>query len=126
MDAASTPGPVMLEYLIDGSKKAVAATDFVTMYDIPTYAGFVVSAASVEVLSPGLATGTCDIGIAETDITGLTGFDTAVVAGTIKLATAANSVLTAGSASSLTLQQNTAGLGTAKLRVRIFGTYLDS
>jgi len=126
MDAASTPGPVMLEYLIDGSKKAIAAADIVTMYDIPTYAGFVVSAASVEVLVAGTATGTCDIGIAGTDITGLTAFDTATVAGVIKLATAANSVLTTSSASSLTLQQNTAGLGNGKLRVRIFGTYLDS
>lgn len=128
MDAASTPGNVMLEYVIDGSKKAIAAADIVTIHDIPTYAAFVVRGASIAVLVPGTATGTMDIGIAGTDITGLTAWATDAAAGTesVKLATAANSVITAGSASSLTLQQNTAGLGTGKLRVRIFGEYMDS
>lgn len=129
MDAASTPGNVMLEYVIDGSKKAIAAADIVTIHDIPTYAAFVVRGASIAVLVPGTATGTMDIGIAGTDITGLTAWATDATAGTesVKLAaTAANSVITAGSASSLTLQQNTVGLGTGKLRVRIFGEYMDS
>jgi hypothetical protein len=107
-------------------KKAIASAENVTMYDIAANAGFVVSAASVEVLVEGTATGTCDIGIAGTDITGLTAFDTATVGGVIKLATAANSVIATSSASSLTLQQNTAGLGGGKLRVRVFGTFLDS
>lgn len=122
---AGFPGPVMLEYVIDGSKKAIAATDFVEFFDIPTYAGFIVDAASVSVTNAATASCTVDIGIAGTDITGLTGFDATSTAGDQhKLATAANSVITTSTASKLTLQFNTAGLGNGVLRVRIYGTIL--
>ena len=124
-DLAATPGQIMLEYLIDGSKKTIAATDFVEFYDIPTYSGFVVEAASITVLNAATASCTVDLGIAGTDITGLTGFDATSTAGTqVKLATAVNSVVTTSSASKLTMQFNTAGLGNGILKVRIFGKQL--
>lgn len=124
--AAGSPGPCMLEYVLDGKKKAIVATDIVTIFDIPTYSGFIVDAATVEVISPGVATATMDVGIAGTDITGATAVDIATAGQTVKLATGANTVATAGTASSLTLQFNTAGLGAGKLRVRVFGTLLDA
>jgi hypothetical protein len=124
--SAGSPGACMLEYVLDGKKKAIAAADIVTMYDISTYSGFIVDAATVEVLSAAVATATMDVGIAGTDITGATAIDIATVGSVIKLATGANTVATTSSASSLTLQFNTAGLGTGKLRVRVFGTLLDS
>ena len=124
--SAGSPGVCMLEYVIDGSKKTIAAADIVTMYDIPAYSGFVVTGATVSVLVAGTATCTMDIGIGGTDITGATAVDMATVGDTVKLATAANSVATTGTASSLTLQFNTAGLGKGKARVRVYGTLLDA
>ena len=44
------PGFITLEYILDASKKAVAAADIVTFYDIPTYTGLQVFGASVAVL----------------------------------------------------------------------------
>jgi len=126
LSTAGTPGAVMLEYILDGKKRAIAATDIVTMFDIPAYAGFVVTGATVSVLTAGTATCTMDVGIAGTDITGATAVDMATVGDTVKIATGANSVATAGTASSLTLQFNTAGLGNGKARVRVYGTLLDA
>jgi len=124
-DIAGTPGQIMLEYLIDGSKKAIAATDIVEFYDIPTYSGFVVEAASIAVLNAATASCTVDVGIAGTDITGLTAFDATSTAGTqVKLASGANTVVTTSTASKLTMQFNTAGLGNGILKVRIFGKQL--
>lgn len=124
-NCAAFPGPIMLEYLIDGSKKSIVATDIVTCFDIPTYAGFIVQGASVNVTTAATASCTVDIGIAGTDITGLTAFDATSTAGDQhKFATGANTVATTSSASSLTLQFNTAGLGNGVLRVRIYGVIM--
>ena len=123
-DCASFPGPVVLEYYLDASKKTIAAADFVTFFDIPSYTGMIITGAALAVIEAGTATGTIDVGIAGTDITGLTAFDGATVGETVKLATAANTVVTTGSTSSLTLQINTAGLGKGKFRFRVFGTLL--
>lgn len=125
-DAASTPGPVIIEYFLDASKKAIAAADIVTFLDIPAATGIVVSGATLEVIVAGTATATIDVGIAGTDITGLTAFDAATVGKSIKLATAANSVITTSGTSSLTLQVNTAGLGSGKFRVRVYGDIIKA
>lgn len=120
-DVASLPGYVVFEYLLDASKKTIAAADIVTAWDIPTYTAVVIDGASLEVLRAGTATATVDVGIAGTDITGLTAFDAATVGKSNKLASGANSVVTTSTASSLTLQVNTAGLGTGLFRFRIYG-----
>lgn len=117
------PGDFMLEYLLDGSKKTIAAADTVDFFDIPAYAGAMISGASVEVITPGTATGTLDIQLGGADVTGLTAWATDAAAGTklVKLATAANTVVNGGSASAIRLQQNTAGLGTGVLKIRVWG-----
>jgi hypothetical protein len=123
-DAVSFPGPVVMEYILDASKKTIAAADIVTFFDIPAYTGVVITAASLAVLQAGAATSTIDIGIAGTDITGLTAFDAATVGESIKLATAANSVITTSGVSSLTAQVNTAGLSNGLFRIRVYGTLI--
>ena len=124
--SAGTPGPVILDYYFDGSKKAIAAADFITLFDIPTYSAFIVDAANITVIKAGTATATIDLGIAGTDITGLTAYDAATVGTATKLATAANTIATTSSASSLTAQVNTAGLGTGIFRIRVFGTLVTA
>lgn len=122
MDRAGFPGPFVLEYVLDGTKKAIAAADIVTIFDIPAYTYLSVAGASISVQAGSTASCTIDVGIAGTDITGLTAFDP-TTAGTKdhKAASGANTVETAGSASSLTLQFNTAGLGNGKITVRVYG-----
>jgi hypothetical protein len=135
-DKHGFPGDVMLDYELDGSKQAVAATDTVDMFEIPAYAGFIAKAAAITVVRPGTASGTMDIQIGGADVKGLTGWATDAAAGTklVKLAidtvaaadsTPAN-VINTTTASYIRLQQNTAGLGTGKIRVRIFGTLLEA
>jgi hypothetical protein len=124
-DIPGSPGQIMLEYVIDGSKKAIATNDVVTMFDIPTYTGFLVEAASVNVTNAATASCALSIGIAGTDVTGLTAFDATSTAGAqVKLATGANSVITTSGTSSITLKANTAGLGNGVVRVRVFGKLL--
>lgn len=125
-DAASYPGPVVLEFDFDGAKRSTAATDTVDFFDIPALSGFIVRAASLTVVRPGTATGTADIQLGGVDVTGLTAWALDAAAGTqlIKLATAANTVVNAGSASAIRLQINTAGVGTGRFRVRVFGDML--
>jgi hypothetical protein len=125
-DAASFPGPVVLEYDFDGAKRSTVATDTVAFFDIPALAGFIVRAASLTIVRPGTATGTADIQLAGTDVTGLTAWALDAAAGTqlIKLATAANTVVNAGSASTIRVQINTVGVGTGRFRVRVFGDML--
>lgn len=128
MSGASTPGDVMFEYILDGTKRAIAATDVVHMHDIPANCGFIVRAAAVTILAPGPAGGLVSVGINGTPVTGLTAWSTADPAGTesVKLATGANTVITGGTPSNLSLQQTVAGLGNGKIKVRVFGEYLDS
>lgn len=125
-DRASFPGPVVFEYILDASKKTIAAADFVTFFDIPTYTGVLITGASLAVLEAGAATSTMDVGIAGTDVTGLTAFDMATVGESTKLATAANSVITTSTASSLTMQINTAGLSRGKFRLRVYATIMTA
>lgn len=125
-DRASFPGEVMMDFELDGSKLAVAATDTVDFFEVPAYAGFIVTAASVTVIRPGTATGTMDIQVGGADVTGLTAWATDAAAGTqlIKLATAANTVVNTTAASYVRVQQNTVALGSGLIRVRVFGKVL--
>jgi hypothetical protein len=127
-DAASYPGPVVLEFDFDGAKRSTAATDTVDFFDIPALSGFIVRAASLTVVRPGTATGTADIQLGGVDVTGLTAWALDAAAGTqlVKLATAANTVVNAGSASAVRLQINTVGVGTGRFRVRVFGDMLTA
>lgn len=127
-DRPGFPGDIMLDFEIDGSKLAVAAADTVSFFEIPDLSGFIVHAAAITVVSPGTATGTVDIQLGGTDVTGLTAWATDAAAGTklVKLATAANTVVNAGAASFVRLQQNTAGLGAGVLRVRVFGKMVSA
>lgn len=125
-DAASTPGPVIIEYFLDASKKAIAANDVVTFLDIPANTGVVITAATLEVIVAGAATSAIAVGIAGSNVTGLTAFDAATVGKSIKQASGSNSVITTSGTSSLTLQVSTAGLGSGKFRVRIYGDILKA
>lgn len=135
-DAASFPGRVVLDYSLDGTKKAIAATDTVDIFEIPAYAGFIIESAAVTVVAAGTATGTMDIQIGGADAKGLTAWATDAAAGTklVKLAIGAvvsadntpASVINTTTASYIRLQQNTAALGSGKLRVRIVGTMLEA
>jgi hypothetical protein len=119
-----TNGYQMLDYTIDGSLKAIAATDTVELWDFPALTGILIKAAAVTVVKPGTASGTVDIQMVATDVTGLTAWATDATAGTqlVKLASAANTVVNT-TATVLRLQQNTAGLGAGVLRVRIWFEY---
>ncbi len=133
-DRASFPGEVIMDFELDGSKLAVAATDTVDFFEIPAYAGFIVHAAAVTVVKPGTATGTMDIQIGGADAKGLTGWATDAAAGTqlvkVALGTVATtdntpaSVVNTSSASYIRVQQNTAALGSGIVRVRVFGTLI--
>jgi hypothetical protein len=141
-DRAGFPGEVMLDFELDGSKLAVAATDTVDFFEIPAYAGFVVHGAAVTVVRPGTATGTVDLQIGGADVAGCTGWATDAAAGTqlLKVATGVVAgtaaegvvagtntparVINTTSASYIRLQQNTAALGSGLIRVRVFGTLL--
>lgn len=127
-DKPATPGPIMLEYVLDGAKKAIAATDTVDIFDIPAFAGAIVDAAAVTVITPGTASGTVAIQIGGSSVTGLTAWATDAAAGTklVKLASGANTVVNTGTASAVRLLQSTAGLGTGKIRVRVWLTLLEA
>lgn len=122
-DRAGFPGDIILDFEIDGAKRAVAATDTVSFFEIPDKAGMLIQAAAITVVRPGTASGTVDIQLGGSDVTGLTAWATDAAAGTqlVKLATAANTVVNAGAASFVRLQQNTAALGSGCLRIRVFG-----
>lgn len=127
-DRASFPGEVIMDFELDGSKLAVAATDTVDFFEIPAYAGFIVTAATVTVVRPGTATGTMDIQVGGADVTGLTAWATDAAAGTqlVKLATAANTVVNTTTASYVRVQQNTVALGSGIVRVRVFGKVVSA
>ena len=122
-DNASSPGFVCIEYVIDGAKKAVAATDTVEFYTVPTGASLSILGASVYVVTAATATANFDLGIwasSHTNVTGITAFDLDATAGTNvhKQATAAN---LAASGNRLTLEMDTAALGSGKIRIRVYG-----
>lgn len=122
-DAASFPGFVVIDYVIDGSKKAVASTDTVEFYTVPTGASLLILGASVYVNVAATASANFDLGIwasSHTNITGLTAFDLDAAAGTNvhKAATAAN---LAASTNRLTLEMDTAALGSGNIRIRVYG-----
>jgi hypothetical protein len=125
-DSASFPGEIILEFELDGGKLAVASGDTVDFFEIPAFAGFIVQAAAVTVVTPGTASGTLAIQVGGADVTGLTAWATDAAAGTqlVKRATAANSVINTGTASFVRVSQGGAALGTGRLRVRVFGLML--
>lgn len=132
-DVASFPGNVVLEYTFDGSKRSTVASDTVDLFEIPAYAGFVVDGAAVTVLQAGTATNTIGVtlgasGAAGTAVTGLTAWAGDAAAGTklVKLATAANSVISTTTSNFVKLQFSTAGAGSGKYRVRVFGRLLEA
>jgi len=133
MDRAGGPGTVVLEYEFDGAKRSTAAADTVDLFEIPAYAGFIVDAATVSTVRPGTATVTVAVTIgaaaaAGTAVTGLTAWAGDAAAGTklVKLATAANTVISTTTSNFLKLQFGTVGAGTGRYRVRIFGTLLEA
>jgi hypothetical protein len=132
-DAAGGPGPIIVEFEFDGSKRSTVATDTVDFFEIPAFAGIVVSGASVSVVRPGTATSTIAVTLgaanaAGTAVTGLTAWAGDAAAGTklVKLATAANSVISTTTSNFLKLQFGTAGAGTGRYRVRVFGTVMEA
>lgn len=126
-DQPAVSGPFTIEWIIDGSKKAIAAGDIINLLDIPTYCAVIVQGASMTTLTAGTASGAPEIGIAGTACTGLTAFDSATLgARAAKLATAVNTVATTSSASAITYKQLTAALGVGKVRVRVQGVIVPS
>lgn len=123
----------VLEYEFDGSKRSTAATDTVDLFEIPAYAGIVVDSAAVTVVRAGTATSTIGVTLgaaaaAGTAVTGLTAWAADATAGTklVKLATAANSVISTTTSNFVKLQFSTAGAGAGKYRVRIFCRVLEA
>lgn len=125
-DRPGFPGPIVLDFEFDGAKRSTAATDTIAFFDLPALTGFRVNAAALTIVRPGTATATADIQLVTTDVTGLTAWALDAAAGTqlVKLATAANTVVNTGSATTIRLQINTAGVGAGKFRVRVFGEFL--
>lgn len=124
---------VVLDYYFDGAKRSTVATDTVEMFEIPAFAGFVVDSAAVTVVSPGTATVTLAVtlgatGAAGTAVTGLTAWDGAAAAGTklIRMATAANSIISTTTSNFVKVQFGTVGAGSGKYRVRVMGRLLEA
>lgn len=127
-DTPSLPGVVMLEYEFDGTKRSTVATDTADFYDLPAFAGMIVTSAAITVVRPSAGAATAAIQIGGVSVTGLTAWALNAAAGTklVKLATAANTVVNTGSASAVRLLIGAAGVGDGKFRVRVWGTLLDS
>lgn len=127
-DTVGFPGPVTLDFTLDGNKRAVAAADTVDFFDLPAFTGMIVTAAAITVVRPGTATGTASIQVGGANVTGLTAWALDAAAGTklVKLATGTNTVVNTGTASAVRLLISTAALGTGLIRVRVFGTLLES
>lgn len=126
-DRPAVQGPFTIEWIIDGSKKTIAANDVVNLLDIPTYCAVIIHAASCTTLTAGTASGAPEVGIAGVAVTGLTGFDSATAgARAAKLATGTNTVATTSSASAITYKQLTAALGSGKFRLRVTGVICPS
>lgn len=124
---ASLNGPFTIEWIIDGTKKAIAAGDIINLLDVPPYCAVKIEGASMTAIAAGTAAGAPEIGIAGTAITGLTAFDSATGgARAAKLATALNVVATTSGTSAITYKQLTAALGIGKVRVRVQGTIVPS
>lgn len=124
----SFPGYTIIDYEFDGSKRSTAATDTLAFFDLPALTGAIVHAAALTVVRPGTASATADIQLNTTDVTGLTAWALDAAAGTqlVKLATAANTIVNTGSATTMRLQINTAGVGQGKFRVRVWATLLGA
>jgi len=132
-DFAGSPGPFYIEYEFDGSKRSTAANDTADMFEFPAYAGVVIDGAAVTVVKAGTATATLSVTLgaaaaAGTAVTGLTAWAADAAAGTklVKLATAANSLITTTASGFVKLQVLTAGAGSGKFRVRVFGRILEA
>lgn len=126
--SASFPEYLMFDYEFDGAKRTTAAADTLAMFELPALAGLIVHAAALTVVRPGTATGTLDIQLNTTDVTGLTAWALDATAGTqlVKLATAANTIVNTGSSTTVKAQINTAGVGQGKFRIRIWAVMLSA
>jgi len=122
------PGPFMLEYILDGSAIVTAATDTVEIYTVPAYSGVLIHAGSLQTDIAGTASGTLDIQLNTTDVTGLTAWATDATAGTqlVKIATAANTLVATTTDLTIKVQINTSGLGSGKYRIRLWGVSFDA
>lgn len=127
-DPAGFPGYMLFAYEFDGAKRTTVATDTFDLFDLPAFAGLIVHAAAVTIVRPGTATGTLDLQIAGTDVTGLTAWALDAAAGTklVKLATAANTTVNTGTATAIRGQINTVGVGNGKFRIRVWATMLSA
>ena len=132
-DRPAGPGKVVLEYEFDGAKRSTVANDTVDLFEIPALSGFVVDAASVSTVRGGTASSTISITLgaaaaAGTAVTGLTAWAGDAAAGTklVKLATAANSIISTATPNYIKAQFLTAAAGTGKYRIRIYGTILEA
>lgn len=119
-----TDGYQCLDYTIDGSKKAIVATDTVEFHVMPALTGYNIAAAAVTVVTPSGAAGTVDVQLVATDVTGLTAWSVNSAAGTqlVKLATGGNTVVNTA-ASVMRLEFNTQPLGAGVVRVRVWFQY---
>lgn len=125
-DKPSTPGFVVIDYLLDGSKKAIGSTDTVEFYTVPTNATLIVQGASIQVITGATSTANFDMGIwasSHTNTTGLTAFDIDVAGHFHKAATGAN---VAASGNRLTVELDTASLGGGVIRIRVFGILMHA
>ena len=131
-DLAGSPGFVMIDYEFDGLKRTTVAADTIDIFEVPAFAGLFVYGAGITVVRAGTATNTLSLSLgaaaaAGTDITGLTAWAGDAVANTklLKLATAANSIISTATSNFLKLKFNTAAAGSGKYRVRVHALLLD-
>ncbi len=127
-DITGYPGYLVAEWLFDGTKQAMAATDTADFFDLPALTGVIIHAAALTIIRPGTATGVLSVQIAATNITGLTAWATDAAAGTqlVKLATASNTTVNTSSATAIRVLQGTAAIGTGAYRLRVWGTLLSA
>jgi hypothetical protein len=127
-DITSYPGTIVADYVFDGLKQALASADTADFFDLPDLTGCVVLAAAVTIVTASPNAATLALQVGGTSVTGLTGWALNGTAGTklVKLATAANTVVNAGSASAIRMLIGGAALSTGKFRVRVWYTLLES
>ena len=121
-----TSGYQMLDYTIDGSKKAIATADTYEIWTFPALTAVNIKAAAITVVKAGTASGAPAVQLVATSVTGLTAWDSAATDGTqlIKFATVGSTTFIVNTtATVIRMLQSTAGLGAGVLRVRIWLEY---
>lgn len=136
VDITGMPGTFVMDYIFDGSKQAMAASDTADMFEIPAYNGVIIYGAAVTVMKPG-SNASATVGItlgaaaaAGTAVTGLTAWDVSsgATAGTklVKLQSAANTIISTTTSNFIKIQVSTAALGTGVFKVRVYGLLLNA